>query len=172
MLFSAEKRGYFDESVTDLSLQAREGQARARSSSSSHRRYSICTPTTIPHTSALCNEVRSWANGTNHNPIANERLRDIVRGAHDVHPVRDVLKLGDRAPGARVPDKRLEVVQKPESHLDRRDREHRDRRADHDPADVRAAFKVAVAGYEEDAQAVGDRDQDDSYVRVRVSDLG
>ena len=98
-------------------------------------------------------------------------MRNIIRGPHHVHPVRDVFKLGDRAPRARVPDKRLEVVQKPERHLDRRDREHRNRRADHDPADVRPAFEVAVAGHEEDAQAVGDRDQDDAYVRVRVSDL-
>ena len=162
MLFSAEEREDFDESVTDLSLQAREGPARARSSSSSHTRYSICKPITIPHTSALCNEVRSWGNGANHNPIANERLRDIIRSAHHVHPVRDVLKLADRAPGARVPDKRLQIVQEPECHLERRDREHRDRRADHDPADVRPALEVAVARHEEDAQAVGDCDQDDS----------
>ena len=62
-------------------------------------------------------------------------------------------------------------MQEPERHLERRDREHRDRRPNHDPADVRAAFEVAVAGDEEDAQAVGDRDQDDAYVGVRVSDL-
>ena len=99
---------------------------------------------------------------TYHDPIANKRLRDIIRSAHDVHPVRNVVKLGDRAPRARVPDERLQVVQEPERHLDRRDREHRDRRADHDPADVRPALEVAVAGHEEDAQAVGDCDQDDS----------
>ena len=67
---------------------------------------------------------RHAKSNTHHNSVTDERLRDIIHGLHNVHPIRDMIEFGVGATRAGVEDEGLEVVLKAKCHLHRGDCEH------------------------------------------------